>query len=113
MSKPNKLPNGAVAVYRAYDADGYLLYVGITDDPKRRILREHRARARWYRLARRVDVRVFPDRETALRVEAAAWHSEVPSWPQECDERYYDESFVEPRPINRFEFDLTPRKIFD
>ena len=113
MSKPNKLADGAIAVYRAYAPDGHLVYVGITDDPKRRILREHRARSRWYKLAHRIDVRVFPDRETALRVEAKAWHSEVPSWPQECDERYYDESFIEPTPIDQYEIDLTPRKLFD
>lgn len=104
---------GPVSVYRAYDEHGVLLYVGITDNVKRRIHTEHRSRSGWYKSARRVDVRVFTDRETALRVEATACVTEEPTWPQLYDERFYDPSFTEPSPVNQYEIDLTPRRMFD
>lgn len=79
MTKPKKLPNGAVAVYRAYAADGALVYVGVTDDPDRRLRREHRKYSHWYDQVAHFDVRVFRDRSAALLMEARAITNESPS----------------------------------
>lgn len=87
MTKAKKLPGGAVAVYRAYDADDSLVYVGITDDPDRRLNREHRKYSYWYERAAYFDVRVFPDRVQALLMEARAIERERPSVPPLFDQR--------------------------
>ena len=66
-----------VAIYRHYDADGQLLYVGITNNPKRR-LAEHRCRAIWRDEIDRVDVKWVGSREDALAAEAKAIREEIP-----------------------------------
>jgi len=108
-----KLPDGQVAVYRAYGPDGGLIYVGITDHPNRRINRNHRNYSRWYQEAARFDVRVFPDRPTALRVEAMAIIRESPSWMPQYDERSVDPEFVEPEPIASFGITIDRGSVFD
>jgi len=114
MTRYNKLANGNVAVYRAYDADAELLYVGITECPERRLKSEHAKRSRWYPRARRIDIRIFSDRETALRVEANVFAREKPSWPQMVEERLIDEAFVEPAPLSESEIVIPPRQgLFD
>ena len=65
----------SIALYRHYAADGTLLYVGITNSPKRR-LAEHRARTG--RTVARVDIEWFDSRAEALAVEREVIKAEAP-----------------------------------
>lgn len=65
------------ALYRHFDADGRLLYVGIATDPYARA-DQHRHRSRWHRFSARMEVEWREDRESAERAEAAAIVSEEP-----------------------------------
>lgn len=73
----SSLPGGEVALYRHVDADGYLLYIGITNDPVRR-WEEHRAVSKWSRYVTATYVQWFPDRASASRAEVVAIGSEAP-----------------------------------
>lgn len=66
-------------VYRCYDAEDRLIYVGCTVDPATRIA-NHRAAAWWGTQIVRVRHTVFPDREHALRMERTAIGEEQPRW---------------------------------
>lgn len=59
------------ALYRHFDADGQLLYVGITNNPKRR-LAEHKTRSVWAEQIGRVEVKWMRTREDALSEERVA-----------------------------------------
>lgn len=64
-------------VYRYYDADGNLLYVGCTNTPYAR--REGHSRdSSWFPKAVRARHTVYPDRATALARESLAIHEEKP-----------------------------------
>lgn len=69
--------SGPSCLYRFYDADGALLYVGITKDPTKRT-REHSKRSEWHPFARSRTLEWFEDRESALDAERAAIHRERP-----------------------------------
>jgi hypothetical protein len=66
-----------VALYRHYDADGILLYVGISSDPKLR-RRSHQRRSAWTEFAVREQVEWLPDRSTAEDAERDAIKVEKP-----------------------------------
>ncbi len=70
------LADRKTAVYRLFDADGALLYVGASHDPKERLGR-HKDRAWGHEIAR-VKVAWFPNRRTALHREAVAISKESP-----------------------------------
>lgn len=71
-------PTGmTTALYRRYDADDNLLYVGISDNPRRRGAR-HRKRSSWAAFAVRAGVEWFPSREAAEAAERAAIETESP-----------------------------------
>ena len=63
-------------VYRFYDVEDRLLYVGLTMDTNRR-WEKHRRREWWAAVAR-TDVQSFPDRESAKRAERVAINTESP-----------------------------------
>jgi len=63
-------------LYRYYDAQGALLYVGIADDWRQR-MKQHRY-ADWFPMAGRLSVEYHPDRRSAAAAELAAIRSE---WP--------------------------------
>lgn len=65
-----------VCVYRFFDADDRLLYVGITDDPKGR-WKAHAKREWWHQVARHA-ITWHDTRADALAAEAAAIASEGP-----------------------------------
>jgi len=70
------------AVYRCYDADGVLLYVGRTTNVKRR-MNDHRTRkggevAAWWRYLARVSIKLFPTLEAASEAESLAIETEAP-----------------------------------
>lgn len=66
-------------VYRCYDVEGRLLYVGCTTDPKTR-LEAHRKNAWWWFQMSRTRLLVFEDRAYALAKESDAIAGEKPLW---------------------------------
>lgn len=67
------------SVYRMYDSDGELLYVGMTMDLAERT-RKHKAAAPWWKFVARVDVEHFDSRERAAAAERAAIDGEAPMY---------------------------------
>jgi DNA-binding transcriptional regulator YhcF (GntR family)/predicted GIY-YIG superfamily endonuclease len=79
MTNPYQNP-GPTALYRLYDADDELLYVGISADPEGR-WKQHSASATaagWWPQVTRKEVRWFPTREAADEAETAAIEAEHP-----------------------------------
>lgn len=109
----NDLENGRVAVYRAFDDQNNLLYVGISKNPRRRIYAEHRKGSVWYKDVARFDVRVFENRQIALNVEAAAIISEAPRHLPWFEARDLLPDFCEPEPIERFDVSIDRSGLFD
>lgn len=70
---------GRTALYRHFDADGKLLYVGISNDALRRLL-QHKDRSHWFETIAQVDIEWLGGRETALAAEAIAIAKECPAW---------------------------------
>ena len=80
------------AMYRFFDADGRLLYVGATYDLPTRI-GAHRVNAFWWPLVARTRWQLFPTVEAALEAEREAIATEHPRfnvrsrpWPSKPDE---------------------------
>lgn len=67
----------STALYRHFDADGVLLYVGISLSAVAR-LAQHRDNAHWYRAIARVDIEWLPTREDAIFAERRAIFRERP-----------------------------------
>jgi predicted GIY-YIG superfamily endonuclease len=65
------------SLYRHYDKEGRLLYVGISNNFMVR-LAQHKGRSHWYWSISRVDVRHYRNRETAKMAEAQAIRIENP-----------------------------------
>jgi hypothetical protein len=65
------------ALYRFFDDDGNLLYVGITLDPGRR-WRKHRGRP-WWRFVADITVEQYTSRSAVLRAERRAIITEHPA----------------------------------
>lgn len=66
-------------VYRAYDADGHLLYIGCTVNLRRRIHQHLWASPWWRRAVVRVTVEEHPTRAAALDAETRAIVTEHPA----------------------------------
>lgn len=66
-------------LYRHYDEDGKLLYVGITDQPARR-LTEHERNAPWRGKIASVITQRFNSQQEAVVAERIAIHDENPIW---------------------------------
>ena len=64
-------------VYRFFDADGRLLYVGVTNDTGRRT-QQHRQFAPWWDVATSCQFERYPSRLDALEAEATAIRAEHP-----------------------------------
>lgn len=71
---------GRCAIYRLFDEEGELLYVGVSNDPYRR-LRDHR-RKFWGKVVASVTVEWFDTRIEAQRAEIWAICDEEPSFNQ-------------------------------
>lgn len=65
------------AIYRHYDRDNQLLYVGISKDPFRR-LGAHMAAAAWASVIDRMTVEWAEDRDQAIRLEKQYIKAEQP-----------------------------------
>src|SRR3982750_4908323 len=76
------------ALYRLFDADGALLYVGITNDPEVR-WKAHSYKKPWWPKVSEKTVAWFDDRTAAATAGARAIRLEVPQWniaqPDEAD----------------------------
>lgn len=66
-------------LYRFYDKDGNLLYVGITAKLSRRVA-DHRRRQPWWRQRVRTTIEVHPRRWAALDAERVAIVTEKPRY---------------------------------
>lgn len=67
------------ALYRLYDADSGLLYIGISYQPDKRF-EEHATNRSWWHLVTRKEVAWLASREAALLAEAAATETEKPAY---------------------------------
>ena len=65
-------------VYRCYDADDRLIYVGMARDPKHRFLTHKRSHPEVFERTVRREVVEYPDRAHALAAEAEAIANEKP-----------------------------------
>lgn len=65
------------ALYRHFDAEGRLLYVGISLSAARR-LEQHKSTAQWFSKIVRVEIQWHPSRMDALAAEASAIVNEHP-----------------------------------
>ena len=72
-------PSVETAVYRFYDADDALLYVGITNNLTIR-WSEHKSKPWWRNEAYRYDVQWYSNREMAKAEEKRAIRSEFPKY---------------------------------
>jgi hypothetical protein len=67
----------STALYRCFDRDGSLLYVGISVSAAARLI-GHKRNSCWFNSLHRVDVQYFSSRKKALEEEAAAIKKEKP-----------------------------------
>lgn len=65
------------ALYRHFDKDGRLLYVGISLNAVAR-LAQHRGVAHWFRSIARIEIEWHPTREDACAAEIEAIREELP-----------------------------------
>jgi predicted GIY-YIG superfamily endonuclease len=79
MSAPPEelVPGQSVAVYRFYDRHEELLYVGISNDPRRR-WKQHAKEKTWYPQVRHQTVTWYDSERAARRAESAAIRQERP-----------------------------------
>jgi predicted GIY-YIG superfamily endonuclease len=74
-----RVKRGPTALYRLYDADDQLLYIGISIDPQRRF-KEHRKEQGWWPLVARRDIEWLDfGGWDAVDVERAAIRAEQPA----------------------------------
>lgn len=69
--------NFPTEVYRCFDADDHLLYIGMTCMPTER-MRQHRRTSPWFQQVARVDLETYPSRGAAKDAEREAIRSERP-----------------------------------
>lgn len=67
----------ATALYRHFDLNGELLYVGITNHPQLRWM-QHRETSPWAWLVAETSIRWLPDRRSAAAAERRAIRTEQP-----------------------------------
>ncbi|MFD7016092.1 GIY-YIG nuclease family protein [Streptomyces sp. NPDC059928] len=72
---------GVTALYRLYDSDDRLLYIGVTKNPPRRFA-AHRSDKPWWPNVARREVSWWPTRYEAGRAESAAIWNESPLYNQ-------------------------------
>jgi predicted GIY-YIG superfamily endonuclease len=73
------IDNSPHALYRFYDADGVLLYVGITADPGVRF-KKHRHDKEWWTQVATIRIQKLPTRAAVLAAEKKAISDERPLW---------------------------------
>lgn len=71
--------NTTQALYRFFDENGELLYVGVTLDPSAR-WKQHRADKAWWHEVAGIKIAHFPDRRSVLDAEREAIKAEKPRY---------------------------------
>jgi len=71
------LPTERTALYRLFDASGTLLYVGITNNPKKRFM-THRSEKPWWAQVDKISIEWFESRHKASKAETRAIATEGP-----------------------------------
>ncbi|WP_405671422.1 GIY-YIG nuclease family protein [Streptomyces sp. NBC_01530] len=108
-------PAERTALYRCYDADEELLYVGVSKDPEAR-WEQHRDKPWWRDVSMRV-VEWFDDRASAERAERKAIQTKGPRYNVHHNQRPADPAVVEalaaPKRSHRTLADLYPDGISD
>ena len=66
-------------VYRAFNAEGVLLYIGSTIGPAWR-MKAHESHTRWWHVAARFDFEQFDTEAEAREAEIEAIRTEFPRW---------------------------------
>lgn len=66
-----------IKLYRYFDKEGTLLYIGITSDEIARMV-AHRGTKHWYKQVTRIDLEFYDSLELAMLAEKKAIHSEKP-----------------------------------
>jgi hypothetical protein len=92
--KSRRVLDGPTELYRHFDADGYLLYVGISLTTIGR-LANHRNVAPWFRDIVRIDIQRFATRHEALDAEFRAIRDELPLHNREFSRRAEMEAELE------------------
>lgn len=67
-------------LYRHFDANGELLYVGISLNALARFAKGHRQTADWFLLISRIEIQNLATREEAIAAESEAIHREHPKF---------------------------------
>lgn len=98
------------ALYRAYDADGRLLYAGVSKDVTRR-LEEHRKNSHWHHAATRIQVAEYPSRALALAEEARCHETTPPMWGW-CEPSQANLALPS-RPTREYEIRPRPKETFE
>lgn len=86
----HRYANEPTALYRLYDAQGVLLYLGISWNPDER-MKLHALDKHWLHLVTRRTIEWYPDRASALAVEVTATASEKPLHDSSWRRRQSDE----------------------
>ena len=113
MSQPKSLER--TALYRLYDADRILLYIGITKQPDKRF-KQHAQNQNWWHLVVRSEIHWLDSRDEALAVEAKAVQAEKPRFDathrfqtgehRYCERVVYDDSADEAAVIAALQDDI-------
>lgn len=75
----HRLADSRTYVYRLFDRQGRLIYVGATVDPETRIS-VHRQTTWWGPQIHRIKIKVYPNRQQANDAEKEAIRTEHPRW---------------------------------
>jgi predicted GIY-YIG superfamily endonuclease len=79
MSRDTDTAPERTALYRCFDADDHLLYVGISNNPEQR-WRAHASTAAWWPEVARKTVEWLASRSAAETAEVEAIHDEAPKY---------------------------------
>lgn len=77
------MDQGPTQLYRHFDANGKLLYIGISLSALHR-LAGHKEHSHWFRDIARVEIETYPTRAEALKAERAAILAEQPLYNIRC-----------------------------
>lgn len=64
-------------LYRHFDKDGVLVYVGISNSALKR-MSGHRSQSKWFDMVVKIEIERFPTRDAALAAEETAIQNEKP-----------------------------------
>ncbi|MFJ9633784.1 GIY-YIG nuclease family protein [Streptomyces sp. NPDC101175] len=92
---------GRTALYRAFDVDGALLYIGITDSPIDRF-KQHQSTAEWWPLMVLREVEWLNTRSDAEQAEARAIKAEAPKFNKSTGQGPEHEPYFLPSDVAAF-----------